>query len=137
MSSHTLNRSFSVRVLLATLLGITALFGLTAAPAQAAPATSTVHIWAGQVHVRQCASTTCDLATSELLTNVNVQAYCQRWGDNVSDGAYHNHYWVEIVSPQGWLGWVSAVYVSGGSNDGPVPGVPVETNGSPVYCEYV
>ncbi|MDX3453161.1 hypothetical protein PV396_14575 [Streptomyces sp. ME02-8801-2C] len=61
---------------------------------------------------------------------------CQKWGDRVSDGSYYNHYWVEIVTPQGWLGWVSAVYVSGGSNDGPVPGVPVETASSPVYCEY-
>jgi hypothetical protein len=136
VSSKTETRFFSPRALLAALLGLTALLGLAAAPAQADPSVTPVHVWASQVRVRQCASTSCDLATSERLTNVTVQAYCQRWGDRVADGPYYNHYWVEIISPQGWLGWVSAVYVSGGSNDGPVPGVPVETSSSPVYCEY-
>ncbi|MFF7974221.1 hypothetical protein [Streptomyces sp. NPDC007905] len=75
-------------------------------------------------------------ATSERLTDVDVYAYCQRWGDRVADGPSYNHYWAEIVSPQGRLGWVSAVYVGGGSNDGPVPGVPVETDTSPVHREY-
>ncbi|MFJ9817355.1 hypothetical protein ACIRU3_19175 [Streptomyces sp. NPDC101151] len=136
MFSKTITRLFSPRALLAAVLGLTALLTLAPSPAQAAASGKTVHIWAGQVRVRQCASTSCDLATSERLTNVDVYAYCQRWGDRVTDGPYYNHYWVEIVSPQGWLGWVSAVYVSGGSNDGPVPGVSVETDSSPVYCEY-
>ncbi|MFF8401596.1 hypothetical protein ACF1AB_05170 [Streptomyces sp. NPDC014846] len=125
-----------VRALLAALLGMAALLGVAPGPAQAAASGGTVHIWGSQVRVRQCASTTCGLASSERLTNVSVYAYCQRWGDRVTDGPYYNHYWVEIVTPQGWLGWVSAVYVSGGSNDGPVPGVPTETDSSPVHCEY-
>ncbi|MFE9449932.1 hypothetical protein [Streptomyces sp. NPDC006739] len=136
MPTKIMTRPLPVRVLLAAVLGLVALVGLAPGPAQAAASSNTVHIWASQVRVRQCASTTCDVATTERLSNVDVYAYCQRWGDRVSDGSYYNHYWVEIVSPQGWLGWVSAVYVSGGSNDGPVPGVPVETNTSPVYCEY-
>ncbi|MFG2310830.1 hypothetical protein ACGFS9_19460 [Streptomyces sp. NPDC048566] len=150
MSSKSATRLFSLRALCAALLGLTAVLGLLSAPAQAATAaspvrtapaqaasaTSPVHIWASQVRVRQCASITCPLATQERLTNVTVQAFCQRWGDRVSDGAYYNHYWVEIITPQHWLGWVSAVYVSGGSNDGPVPGVRVESDSGPVYCEY-
>jgi hypothetical protein len=136
VSSKSTTRLFSVRALCATLLGLTAVLGLMSAPAQADVTMSSVHIWASQVRVRQCASTTCGLASQERLTNVTVQAFCQRWGDRVTDGSYYNHYWVEIITPQGWLGWVNAVYVSGGSNDGPVPGVLVETNSSPVYCEY-
>lgn len=136
MSSKSTARLFSLRAMCATLLGVTAVLGLMSAPAQADITTSPVHIWAGQVRVRECASATCPLASQERLSNVTVQAYCQRWGDRVTDGPYYNHYWVEIITPQGWLGWVSAVYVSGGSNDGPVPGVRVETDSSPVYCEY-
>ncbi|MFH8224376.1 hypothetical protein ACH4C2_35200 [Streptomyces sp. NPDC018057] len=137
MSSKSMTRLFSWRALCTTLLGLTAVLGLMSAPAQADISTRPVHIWASQVRVRECASSTsCGLATQERLTNVTVQAYCQRWGDRVSDGSYYNHYWVEIITPGGWLGWVSAVYVSGGSNDGPVPNVPVETNTGPVYCEY-
>ncbi|MFE9370552.1 hypothetical protein ACFYM2_12370 [Streptomyces sp. NPDC006711] len=131
-----MTRMFSLRALCATRLGLTAALGLMAAPAQADIKTSTVHIWASQVRVRECSNTSCGLASQERLTNVNVQAFCQRWDGRVADGPYYNHYWVEIVTPGGWLGWVSAVYVSGGSNDGPVPGVPVETNSGPVYCEY-
>jgi hypothetical protein len=109
----------------------------SSAPHARADTTYPVHIWATQVRVRQCASTTCDLASTELLSQVTVNAFCQQWGDRVADGSYYNHYWVEIVTPQGWLGWVSAVYVSGGANDGAVPGVPVQnTSGSPVVCEY-
>ncbi|MER6334464.1 hypothetical protein ABT298_35265 [Streptomyces sp. NPDC001034] len=137
MFSKIMTRLFSRRAALAALLGLTGLFGLAAAPAQADPSLSPVHIWASQVRVRDCASTSCDLATTEQVTNATVQAFCQRWGGYVSDGPYYNHYWVEIITPQHHLGWVSAVYVSGGSNDGPVPGVPVETDDSPVYCEYV
>ncbi|MFJ2812762.1 hypothetical protein ACIQOU_27955 [Streptomyces sp. NPDC091279] len=136
MSSKITTRLFSPRTLLAALLGLTALLGLMAVPAQADPSVRPVHIWASQVRVRECASTTCGLATSERLTNVTVQAFCQRWEEKVTDGSYYNHYWVEIITPGGWLGWVSAVYVSGGSNDGPIPNVPVETNSGPVYCEY-
>ncbi|MET9147753.1 hypothetical protein [Streptomyces sp. NPDC004042] len=136
MSSKSMTRLFSWRALCTTLLGLAAVLGLMSAPAQADISTRPVHIWASQVRVRECASTSCGLATQERLTNVTVQAFCQRWADRVSDGSYYNHYWVEIVTPGGWLGWVSAVYVSGGSNDGPVPNVPVETNTGPVYCEY-
>ncbi|MFE7466326.1 hypothetical protein ACFU6R_19765 [Streptomyces sp. NPDC057499] len=136
MSSKSMTRRFSLRALCATLLGLTAVLGLMSAPAQAAVSTSPVHIWASQVRVRECPSTSCGLASQELLTNVTVQAFCQRWNDRVADGPYYNHYWVEIITPQHWLGWVSAVYVSGGSNDGPVPGPRIETDTSPVYCEY-
>lgn len=137
MSSKIMNRSLSMRALLAALLGLAAVLGLAAAPAQADPSVSPVHVWGSQVRVRACPSTSCGLATTERLTNVTVQAFCQRWGDRVTDGPYYNHYWLEIITPQQrFLGWVSAVYVSGGANDGPVPGIPVETSTSPVHCEY-
>ncbi|WP_158679302.1 MULTISPECIES: hypothetical protein [unclassified Streptomyces] len=136
MSSKSMTRLFSWRALCTTVLGLTAVLGLMSAPAQADVTTRPVHIWASQVRVRECQSTSCDLATQERLTNVTVQAFCQRWNERVSDGPYYNHYWVEIITPGHRLGWVSAVYVSGGSNDGPVPNVPVETDTSSVYCEY-
>ncbi|WP_051836160.1 hypothetical protein [Streptomyces sp. NRRL WC-3742] len=137
MLPKSTTRRLSLRALCATLLGLTAALGLMSAPAQADPTTTTVHVWASQVRVRDCLAVTCRLATQEQVSNTNVQAFCQRWGGAVTDGPYYNHYWVEIITPQHTLGWISAVYVSGGSNDGPIPGVPIETDFHPVVCEYL
>lgn len=76
MSSKSTTRLFSLQALCATLLGLTAVPGLTSAPAQADVTTSSVHIWGSQVRARQCVSATCGLASQERLTNVTVQAFC-------------------------------------------------------------
>ncbi|MBN0048403.1 hypothetical protein JS756_30735 [Streptomyces actuosus] len=52
-----------------------------------------------------------------------VAACCQALGDRVVDGPYENAYWVEIAA-HGQVGWISAVYVRGGADNQPVPGVP-------------
>jgi hypothetical protein len=132
-------------VMLLSLLVMTLTTAAQAAPADRVSAAGTaeakaapvrVHVWATDVRVRECPSTNCRLATNERLSRVTVSAFCQKLGSYVQDGQYHNRYWVQIVTPQRWLGWISAVYVSGGANDRPVPGPPVETSTSPVYCEY-
>ncbi|MEV7283446.1 hypothetical protein AB0O01_02555 [Streptomyces sp. NPDC093252] len=128
--------------LLAGLLTATAslLLGL-AQPAAAHPPSGSVHIWANDVRVRSCQSTSCDLATTERLTRVTVKAYCQiNAGESgrVTDGPYTNTYWVQIITPGRSLGWISAVYVSGGSNNGPVPGAPQDGPSDPtIDCEYI
>ncbi|WP_175409517.1 hypothetical protein [Streptomyces sp. TRM64462] len=112
-----------------------------AQPAAAHPPSGSVHVWASDVRVRNCQSTSCELATTERLTNVRVKAYCQiDAGERgrVTDGPYTNTYWVQIITPGRRLGWISAVYVSGGSNNGPVPGAPIDSPNDPtIDCEYI
>ncbi|MGW7195681.1 hypothetical protein [Streptomyces chryseus] len=112
-----------------------------AQPAAAHPPSGSVYVWASDVRVRTCQSTTCDLATTERLTRVRVQAYCQiDAGERgrVTDGPYTNTYWVQIITPGRTLGWISAVYAGGGSNNSPVPGAPVDSPTDPsIDCEYV
>ncbi|MFG2867407.1 TIR domain-containing protein [Streptomyces sp. NPDC048338] len=52
---------------------------------------------------------------------------CQRQGSAHTYGAYHNNWWARVVlrEANGDGGWVNAVYLSGGDNDQPVPGLPV------------
>ncbi|MFF3334066.1 hypothetical protein ACFYWX_31695 [Streptomyces sp. NPDC002888] len=112
-----------------------------AQPAAAHPPSGSVYVYASDVRVRTCQSTSCDLATTERLTRVRVQAYCQMDGGaqgRVTDGPYTNTYWVQIITPGRTLGWISAVFVSGGSNNSPVPGAPVYAPGdADVDCEFI
>ncbi|MFB7051966.1 toll/interleukin-1 receptor domain-containing protein [Streptomyces vinaceus] len=52
---------------------------------------------------------------------------CQRQGSPHTYGAYHNDWWAKVVLREatGEGGWVNAVYLSGGDNDQPVPGLPI------------
>ncbi|ARZ65713.1 hypothetical protein SMD11_0045 [Streptomyces albireticuli] len=51
--------------------------------------------------------------------------FCQIWGGYYSDGRYYNHYWGLTDDDSGHRRvWVSVVYLSGGDNDSPVPGLP-------------
>ncbi|MCD9145697.1 hypothetical protein [Streptomyces albireticuli] len=51
--------------------------------------------------------------------------FCQTWGGYYSDGRYYNHYWGMTDDDSGHRRvWVPVVYISGGDNDGPVPGLP-------------
>ena len=51
-----------------------------------------------------------------------MTAFCQRQSTEVVDGHYRNNWWVQ-VNAGGPIGWISAVYVRGGDNDQPVPGL--------------
>ncbi|MEU9337009.1 hypothetical protein AB0D49_28220 [Streptomyces sp. NPDC048290] len=130
-----------LRLLAALLTAAAALLIAVAQPAAAHPPSGSVHIWASDVRVRTCQSTTCDLATTERLTRVTVKAYCQvdaGPSGRVTDGSYTNTYWVQVITPGRTLGWISAVYVSGGANNGPVPGAPVDSPSDPtIDCEYL
>ncbi|MFG3659769.1 hypothetical protein [Streptomyces sp. NPDC047706] len=127
---------------LAGLVVVAASILLTLAqPAAAHPPSGSVYVWASDVRVRSCQSTSCDLATTERLTRVRVKAYCQvdaGEAGRVTDGPYTNTYWVQIITPGRTLGWISAVYAGGGSNNGPVPGAPVDSPSDPtIDCEYI
>ncbi|MEE1927528.1 hypothetical protein V1J52_04885 [Streptomyces sp. TRM 70351] len=112
---------------------------LTAPTAQAAQAASAaptgtaaadcryaycVDIWASNVNVRSCpeVSSRCQPVGFQV-SREQVGAYCQALGGYVRDGQYENRYWVHILTGRG-SGWVSAVYVRGGSNNSGIPGIP-------------
>ncbi|WP_328738324.1 hypothetical protein OHA91_01140 [Streptomyces erythrochromogenes] len=130
-----------LRSLAGLLLAFASILMAGAQPAAAHPPSGSVHVWASDVRVRTCQRASCSLATTERLTNVRVQAYCQMDGGaagRVTDGAYTNTYWVQIITPGRTLGWISAVYASGGSNNSPVPGAPVYHPGdATVDCEFI
>ncbi|MFD4740397.1 toll/interleukin-1 receptor domain-containing protein [Streptomyces virginiae] len=52
---------------------------------------------------------------------------CQRQGSAHTYGRYHNNWWARVVLREANMGggWVNAVYLSGGDNDKPVPGLPI------------
>lgn len=52
---------------------------------------------------------------------------CQRQGDPVTYGKYHNDWWAQLYTPgeTGAQRWVNAVYIAGGGNDEPLPGLVV------------
>lgn len=51
--------------------------------------------------------------------------YCQAKGQEISAEGYHNDWWLKTDDDSGNANvWVNAVYVSSGSNDGRIPGVP-------------
>ncbi|MFJ8042159.1 hypothetical protein ACIRBX_16815 [Kitasatospora sp. NPDC096147] len=51
--------------------------------------------------------------------------YCQAMGTRMSDGPYYNKWYAKTDDDSGNKGvWVNAIYISGGGNDEPVPGLP-------------
>jgi cell wall-associated NlpC family hydrolase len=51
--------------------------------------------------------------------------YCQRQGAEAAFGGYHNDWWLKTDDDSGNSNvWVNATHVSGGVNDGKIPGVP-------------
>ncbi|MGW1541922.1 hypothetical protein ACWCPM_17110 [Streptomyces sp. NPDC002309] len=95
---------------------------IAAAPAPQAPQTTQVYVWATGVNMRGCAEFSCPPYSGIKVGRMYVTAYCQSTGDTVKDGPYENNYWVQ-VDAGGPRGWISAVYVRGGSNYAPIPGV--------------
>ncbi len=50
--------------------------------------------------------------------------YCEAKGEKVTSGSYDNVWWAYTLANDNKYGWVSAVYASGGANDGDFEGVP-------------
>lgn len=98
---------------------------LCSAPAGAAADDTSVYVWATGVNVRVCpeVSAACPPISGAQIGKRWVTAFCQRTGSEVADGPYRNNWWVQ-VDAGGPIGWVSAVYVRGGNNDEPIPGLP-------------
>jgi hypothetical protein len=52
--------------------------------------------------------------------------YCQTWGSRYADSGYYNHYWALTDDDSGNSRiWVPVVYISGGVNNGAIPGLPL------------
>ncbi|MET8557560.1 hypothetical protein ABZV64_21755 [Streptomyces sp. NPDC004959] len=128
-SRSVLRRRLAACAPVAVALAGTLLAGPAAAAptAPAAPSASSgneVYVWATGVNLRPCPrlSTACR-PTGVRLGREYATVYCQALGDRVVDGPYENTYWVEVAA-HGQVGWISAVYVRGGDNNQPIPGVP-------------
>ncbi|MFJ2263675.1 hypothetical protein ACIOKD_36185 [Streptomyces sp. NPDC087844] len=95
---------------------------LTTVPAHAEPETTQVYVWATNVHMRSCAGYECEPYDRVRISRMHVTAYCQNQGDVVRGSGHVNDWWVH-VDAGGPRGWISAVYVRGGGDMQPVPGV--------------
>ncbi|MYR58092.1 hypothetical protein GTY54_18265 [Streptomyces sp. SID625] len=98
-------------------------------PAQATTSDAQLYVWATGVNVRECAgvSAGCPPIKYAQIGKRWVTAYCQRQSSEVVDGPYRNNWWVQ-VNAGGPIGWISAVYVRGGDNDQPVPGLSTDSD---------
>jgi hypothetical protein len=82
-----------------------------------------VKVWADGVHVRKGVSHLSDPANS--IGTINSDEYTaikQCAGGQVDEDGYRNFWWVQLDTPVG-RGWVSAVYISTGGNQQPIPTV--------------
>ncbi|MFJ9774448.1 hypothetical protein ACIRVF_24965 [Kitasatospora sp. NPDC101157] len=95
----------------------------------ATTADARLYVWATNVNVRACAGTSasCPPIEGAQIGRRWVTAFCQRQSTEVVDGPYRNDWWVQ-VDAGGPVGWISAVYVRGGDNDQPVPGLSLESD---------
>ncbi|GKQ35074.1 peptidase M23 [Streptomyces sp. A012304] len=106
----------------AAAMGGAVMSSLGTAPAHAAADTTQVYVWATDVNMRTCASRECPAYGGVRVGRMTVDAYCQEKGQAVTDGPYANDWWVKVEAG-GPIGWISAVYVRGGDNWQPIPGV--------------
>ncbi|MFG3659771.1 hypothetical protein [Streptomyces sp. NPDC047706] len=95
---------------------------IAAAPAPQAADTARVYVWATDVRMRGCGAYSCPPYSGIKVSRMYVTAHCRNTGDTVRDGPYENNYRVQ-VDAGGPCGWIGAVYVRGGGNHDPIPGV--------------
>ncbi|QEU94170.1 hypothetical protein [Streptomyces kanamyceticus] len=117
------HRSLVRRVVLMAVAGLLTLPFASAASA-AAPAQGhaqlrvPVNVWASDVNTHSGPHTT-DPVTGQVGPGT-VEAVCQAAGGSVSYGSYYNFWWAQLDDGS----WISDVFISGGNNDEPVPGIP-------------
>jgi hypothetical protein len=98
-------------------------------PAQSAHGAVTVayanyrhYVWANDVNVRNCAWLSCNVGA--VINHGYYWFVCQKKAGTVYYLSYANDWWAEV--DLGWYrGWVSDIFLSGGSNWSRVPGIPV------------
>ncbi|MFJ4788589.1 hypothetical protein [Streptomyces sp. NPDC088794] len=67
----------------------------------------------------------CDGTPAGILHAGTNYFYCEIWATKYTYGSYYNHYWALTDDDSGnKLVWLPVVYISGGNNDGPIPGLP-------------
>jgi hypothetical protein len=121
-------RSLRRAVLVGAVATAAALPLLLPPAAQATTSDAQLYVWATGVNVRDCpeVSAACPPIQGAQIGKRWVTAFCQQQGTEVVDGPYRNNWWVQ-VDAGGPIGWISAVYVRGGDNDQPVPGLSTES----------
>jgi hypothetical protein len=77
-----------------------------------------VNVWATRVNVHAGPHVT-DPVTEHAGTGP-VFARCQAPGGSVSYGEHYNFWWTQLADG----GWISDVFITGGGDDEPLPGVP-------------
>lgn len=80
------------------------------------------------MRARTCASTSCSVVAT--LSTIGVPYACEVQGQRITDGPYTNTWWSKVYTRYTggnplWdrPGYVSDVYISGGSNNTPIHGV--------------
>ncbi len=81
---------------------------------------SSVHVWH---HYGSAVYHPIDNTTGVLNQGTSWFVCQRRFPVKIWYGSAANDYWAYTLSDNGWWGWVNAVYISGGSNWGTVPGL--------------
>ncbi|SRR5579884_511003 len=130
------SRAVVPRILMLVLICITALVSsiflqpdpVTHATSRSAMFTNTtasvsVYLDHSAVHdSNACSTPTQDCPVIEYVNTGTYQAACQQEGDTISDVNYTNNWWTDLQTSDGKWGWVSNIYIKGGSQ---IAGVPV------------
>jgi hypothetical protein len=80
------------------------------------------YVWADSVNVRNCPWLSCSVGAK--INNGNYWFVCQKKAGTVYYLSYANNWWA-LVDLGYYRGWVSDIFLSGGSNWSRVPGIPV------------
>jgi hypothetical protein len=81
---------------------------------------SSVHVWH---HYGSASYHGIDNTTGILYQGTSWFVCQRRFPVRIWYGSAANDYWAYTLSDNGWWGWVNAVYISGGVNWGPIPGL--------------
>jgi hypothetical protein len=97
--------------------------------AQAANKSVTIYLNHRKVHdINACATPVENCRVIEYVNAGSYQAKCQKQGETVSDLGYTNNWWTDVLTPNGHWGWVTNIYIKGGTK---IAGVPDCTNAAP------
>lgn len=107
-----------ITTLVATLAATATLALAPTATAAPAALKVPVNVWASDVNTHADPYTTSPV-TGQVGPGT-IEAVCQATGGSVSYGEHYNYWWAQLDDGS----WISDIFISGGKNDEPVPGIP-------------
>lgn len=119
-----------VALLVVTLVCSTFAAAPAAHAAPAAPAATctlgfcSVTVWATNVKVHSCLntnSTLCPVVGYVAGGNEQIIAFCQGQATTVTYGGYTSNWWMEVIADDGQVGWMSNIFIVGGTIIAGVP----------------